>query len=167
MYGSPGKKLLFMGVEFAQEREWNHDRPLDWHLADIPEHAGVGRWLTDLNRLYAGESAMHRHDFDPEGFQWVDANDADQSVLSMLRLDGERVVLAAFNFTPVPRMGYRIGVPASAHWHELLNSDAGIYGGGDLGNLGGVPVEPVPWHGREQSIRLTLPPLAAVFLRAE
>jgi 1,4-alpha-glucan branching enzyme len=165
MFASPGKKLLFMGAELAQEREWNHDAPLDWHLAGDEGHAGVGRWLTDLNRLYREEPALHRRDFDADGFQWVDANDADQSVLSMLRLDGERAVLVVMNFTPVPREGYRVGVPSPGRWAEVLNGDAPVYGGSGVGNLGGVDAEPVPWHGREQSIVLTLPPLAAIFLR--
>jgi 1,4-alpha-glucan branching enzyme len=165
MYGSPGKKLLFMGVEVAQEREWDHDGSVEWHQAARPEHAGVGRWLADLNRLYREEPALHRLDFDPAGFQWIDANDADQSALSFLRLDGERAVLAAFNFTPVPRHAYRLGVPVGGHWEEVLNGDAAEYGGSGQGNLGGVEAEAEPWHGRPFSIELTLPPLAAVFLR--
>jgi 1,4-alpha-glucan branching enzyme len=165
MFGSPGKKLLFMGVEVAQEREWDHDSSVDWHLAELPDHAGVGRWLADLNRLYREEPALHRMDFDQAGFEWVDANDADQSVLSFLRLDGERVLLAAFNFTPVPRHGYRMGVPRGGRWEEVLNGDAADYGGSGQGNLGGVEAEPEPWHGRPWSVELTLPPLAAVFLR--
>jgi len=163
MWASPGKKLLFMGGEFGQRAEWNHDSSLDWHLTGDDRHAGIQRWLRDLNELYRREPALHRLDFDAGGFEWVDANDSEQSVISLLRTDGERSVLAAFNFTPVPRPGYRLGVPDEGYWRELLNSDAAEYCGSGWGNQGGVSTAPVSWHGRPHSLQLTLPPLAAVF----
>jgi 1,4-alpha-glucan branching enzyme len=167
MFGSPGKKLLFMGGELAQEGEWNHDTPLDWGRATEPLRAGVGRWVADLNRLYRSESALHRHDFDAAGFEWVDGGDAAQSVLTFLRRDGDRTVLVACNFTPVVREGHRVGVPRLGRWAEVLNGDGELYGGSGVGNLGGVDAEPVPWHGRDASVVVTLPPLAAVFFRVE
>jgi 1,4-alpha-glucan branching enzyme len=167
MAGEPGKKLLFMGGEFGQEREWAHDSSLDWHLASDPRRQGLMRWLGDLNRLYRSEPALHEHDFDPEGFSWVDANDSAQSVASFLRTDGDRHVLCVFNFTPVPRDAYRLGVPCGGHWRESLNSDAEVYGGSGWGNMGGVQAEDRPWHGRPYSVTVTLPPLAAVFFRCE
>jgi 1,4-alpha-glucan branching enzyme len=165
----PGKKLLFMGGEFGQGREWSHDRSLDWHLLEQPAHRGVERWVADLNRLYRGEKAMHELDADPSGFEWIDPNDADHSVASFLRLgrDADAVVLAVFNFTPIPRRNYRVGVPFEGYWREVLNSDAREFGGSGLGNLGGVESAPVPSHGRPHSLNLTLPPLAAVFLRPD
>lgn len=163
MYATPGKKLLFMGTELAQWREWDHDGSLDWHLAGEPMHAGVQLWLRDLNRLYCSEPALHVLDFDPAGFSWVDANDSEQSVVSLIRSLGDRRLLCCFNFTPVPRPHYRLGVPAGGFWREVLNSDATFYGGSGWGNLGGRWAEPVPWHGRPQSVVVTLPPLAAVF----
>jgi 1,4-alpha-glucan branching enzyme len=166
MHATPGKKLLFMGGELAQWHEWNHDGQLDWALADQPMHAGIGSWLRDLNTLHRSEPALHELDFDPEGFSWVDANDSEQSVASMLRSagPGARPLLAVFNFTPVPRPGYRLGVPTGGFWRELLNSDAGVYGGSGWGNLGGVAADEIPWHAHPHSLAVTLPPLAAVFL---
>jgi len=166
MFGQPGKKLLFMGGEFGQWHEWDHDHSLDWHLAGYPRHAGVERWLGDVNRLYSGEPALHQHDFDPSGFSWVDANDSDQSVASFLRSAGDRHVLCVFNFTPVPREAYRLGVPCSGRWVEALNSDAEVYGGSGWGNLGGVIAVADPWHGRPYSVSATLPPLSSVFFTA-
>jgi 1,4-alpha-glucan branching enzyme len=166
-YGHPGKKLLFMGGEFGQWREWNHDQSLDWHLlADAP-HRGVQRWVADLNRLYRTEPALHRRDFDTGGFEWADLHDWEQSVISFFRRgdDPDDVVLAVCNFTPVPRLHYRVGVPRAGFWRELLNSDAAIYGGSGLGNCGGVEAASVPAHGREYSVSLTLPPLSVIFLR--
>jgi 1,4-alpha-glucan branching enzyme len=162
MYATPGKKLLFMGGEFGQCREWDHDGELDWSLASEPSHAGISVWLGDLNRLYRAEPALHGRDFDGSGFEWVDANDSEQSVATLLRTDGKRQLLAAFNFTPMPREGYRVGVPEAGHWRELLNSDSEVYGGAGWGNLGGLQAEAVPWHGRPSSLLITLPPLAAV-----
>jgi 1,4-alpha-glucan branching enzyme len=168
MFAQPGKKLLFMGGEFGQQREWDHEGSLDWHLLDHPFHRGVLRWMSDLNRLYRAEPALHRLDFDPlAGFSWVDASDAEQSVASFLRLADRRQVLGVFNFTPVPRYGYRVGVPVGGRWCELLNGDAREYGGSGVGNLGGVEAEPRPWHGRPFSLPVTLPPLAAVFFAPE
>jgi 1,4-alpha-glucan branching enzyme len=166
MYGEPGKKLLFMGGEFGQWSEWNHDGQLDWHLTGEPLRQGLLRWVGDLNRLYRSEPALHELDFSPEGFTWVDANDSDQSVASFLRCAGSRRVLAVFNFTPVPRPAYRVGVPRAGRWTEVLNGDAPIYGGSGLGNLGGVEAVAEPWHGQPWSLTLSLPPLAALFLTA-
>jgi 1,4-alpha-glucan branching enzyme len=166
MFGQPGKKLLFMGAELGQYREWGHDSELDWYLLARPEHQGVGRWVGDLNRFYRSEPALHQSDFDPAGFAWVDANDSDQSVASFMRSEGRRHVLAVFNFTPVPREGYRLGVPFSGRWVEVLNSDAEVYGGSGWGNMGGVEAISEPWHGRPYSVSVALPPLGAVFLTA-
>jgi 1,4-alpha-glucan branching enzyme len=169
MYGHPGKKLLFMGDEFGQWREWNHDRSLDWHLLDDPAHAGLRRYVQDLNLLYRAEPALHQEDFDPAGFRWIDCNDNENSVLSMVRYARDRrdSVVIVFNFTPVPRAEYRIGVPDAAWYVELLNSDAAIYGGGNIGNGGGVATEPVPAHGFDQSLRLTVPPLGCLLLKKQ
>ena len=165
MFASPGKKLLFMGDEFGQWREWSHETGLDWHLLEQPLHAGLGRFVQDLNQLYRRVPELHELDFDPDGFRWVDANDSEQSVISFLRRgrDPSRQLLAAFNFTPVPRHGYRLGTPAGGFWKELLNSDAGLYGGSGIGNLGGVEAEPTPWHGMPNRVAVTIPPLGAVF----
>jgi 1,4-alpha-glucan branching enzyme len=171
MYTQPGKKLLFMGAELAQGKEWNHDASLDWHLLDDPGHAGVFHWLEDLNRFYRAEPALHELDCAPEGFEWIDANDADHSVFSYLRkglgkgnLPGE-AVLAVFNFTPVVRENYRLGAPAGGYWQELLNSDAARYNGTNHGNMGGVDAVPIPLHGRPYSLTLTLPPLGMLLLK--
>jgi 1,4-alpha-glucan branching enzyme len=166
MFGQPGKKLMFMGDEIGQWNEWNHDSSLDWHLIDHPLRAGLMRWVSDLNRVYRGEPALHELDFDPEGFSWVDANDTDQSVAALLRMARGRHVLAAYNFTPVPRPAYRLGVPRGGRWTEVLNSDAHVYGGSGWGNQGGVDATAEPCHGRPWSISVTLPPLTAVFLAA-
>jgi 1,4-alpha-glucan branching enzyme len=168
MYAQPGKKLLFMGGEIAQEREWNHDTSLDWHLLERPENAGLQRWLRDLNTWYRGEPAAHVLDCDGRGFAWVDGNDAEQSVLTFRRLAREPrdTVVIACNFTPVPRHNYRIGVPFDGQWQEVLNSDAPLYGGSGQGNIGGVASAPVSWHGEMQSINVTLPPLGMVVFKA-
>ncbi len=164
----PGKKLLFMGGEFGQWREWDHERALDWALCDEPDHAGVRRWVADLNRAYRDRPALHRLDFSEGGFEWIDNHDSDNSVLSFLRKsDDGAVMLVAINFTPVVRESYRVGVPTAGGWREILNSDAPLYGGSGAGNLGRVETEPVAWHGRAQSLRLTLPPLAIVLLEPE
>jgi len=169
MYAQSGKKLLFMGGEFGQLREWNHDASLDWHLTDHGTHAGIQRWVRDLNAVYCGEPALHRRDFDPGGFEWIDCSDADQSVVSLLRHGSEwhQDVVVACNFTPVPRLGYRTGVPHGGFWRELLNSDASDYGGSGVGNYGGMTAEEVPAHGYSYSIPLNLPPLSVVYLRPE
>ncbi len=166
MYAHPGKKLMFMGCEFGQGREWNYDRSLDWHLLDQPLHAGLKHYVADLNRIYAAEPALHQLDFDPAGFQWIDCNDNENSVVSFIRRGrtGDPLI-AILNFTPVPRDGYRIGVPSSGTFDELINSDSETYGGGNLGNAGVVFSEPVPSHGYQQSLRLNLPPLSFLLLK--
>jgi 1,4-alpha-glucan branching enzyme len=168
MWAHPGKKLLFMGSEFGQWREWNHDESLDWHLLQHAPHAGVQLWLKDLNRVYRETPALHRRDFDNAGFEWVDLHDWESSIVSFLRVDPESgdVVLIACNFTPVPRDNYRVGVPRGGWWRELLNSDAREYGGSGMGNSGGVDASFLPAHGRDFSLRITLPPLAVVIFRA-
>ncbi|HXM79656.1 MAG TPA: 1,4-alpha-glucan branching protein GlgB [Thermoanaerobaculia bacterium] len=162
----PGKKLLFMGGEIGQWAEWDHDSSVQWHLLDHPLHQGVRRWAAALNRLHAREAALHELDFDPAGFDWIDFRDSPQSVLAFLRRasNGE-AILAAFNFTPVPRHGYRLGVPLSGRWEEIANGDAAVYGGSGLSS-GGSDAAAVPQHGRPFSVELTLPPLAAVFLKS-
>ena len=169
MYAQPGKKLLFMGSEFGQQLEWNHDAELQWDLLQYESHQGLQRWLAELNRVYRDEPALHELDFDPAGFSWVDANDADNSVLSFIRMGKSTadIILAVFNFTPVPREGYRIGVPDGGYWREILNSDAEAYWGSGQGNYGGVEAEAQPWHGRPYSLRLQLPPLSVVLLKNE
>ncbi len=168
MFAQPAKKLLFMGDEFGQWREWNHDASLDWHLLESPAHQGLLRFVSDLNRLYRSEPALHELDCDPAGFEWIDADDADHSVLSLLRRPREEgpPIVVALNFTPIPRHNYRIGVPCGGTWAEIFNSDAAHYGGSGQGNLGGVEAAPVPWHNRPWSLNLVVPPLGAVFLRA-
>ena len=166
----PGKKLLFMGGELGQPTEWDHDGTLPWGLLDDPDHAGIQRLVRDLNDLYAREPALHRSDFRPEGFEWIELSDEDRSVLAFLRKDvagppGPPVV-ALFNFTPMPRENYRIGVPTGGFWTEVLNTDAREYGGSGAGNLGGLEADPVRSHGRYQSLVVTLPPLAALAFRA-
>ena len=168
MWTHPGKKLLFMGGELAQEREWNHDRELDWGLLDDPRHAGVQLLVRDLNHLYRQTPALHRHDCDPAGFLWIVMDDSEHSVFAYLRSGGadERPVLVVCNFTPVPRSGYRVGVPQGGGWREVLNSDAAIYGGSNMGNGGWVEADTVASHGMAHALTLTLPPLATVVLVA-
>jgi 1,4-alpha-glucan branching enzyme len=168
MYGHPGKKLLFMGGEFGQTREWSHDRSLDWHLLGMgPFHAGLKQLVQDLNRLYRREPALHQVDFEPAGFQWVDCTDWEQSVVSFVRRarNPADFVLFVSNFTPVPRHGYRVGAPVPGYYRELLNTDAGLYGGSNLGNGGGVMTESLPWQGQPHSLVLTLPPLATLIFK--
>ncbi|ACZ38527.1 1,4-alpha-glucan branching protein GlgB [Sphaerobacter thermophilus] len=164
MWAQPGKKLLFMGGEFGQWQEWNHDGSVQWDLIQYAPHQGIQRLVEDLNRLYREQPALHERDFDPEGFAWIEANDAEQSVVTFLRRGRAEVseIVAAFNFTPVPRHNYIIGVPRFGRWREILNSDATVYGGSGQGNLGGVTANPVPSHGYTQSITITIPPLGAV-----
>ena len=165
-YAHPGKKLLFMGGEFGQWREWSEARGLDWFLLEGDRHRGLQALVRDLNHLYRAEEALHRLDFDHTGFQWIDCHDTDHSTLSFIRKaeDPDRHILCIMNFTPVPRHGYRLGVPAAREYHELLNTDSRFYGGSDLGNAGIIPVRHEAWMGFEHSIVLTLPPLAALFL---
>jgi 1,4-alpha-glucan branching enzyme len=164
MWMHPGKKLLFMGCEFAQAREWNHDQSLDWHLLAAPEHRGVQSLVRDLNRLYTSRPALHRRDHDGSGFEWIAADDADGSTLAFLRKDeGGHVLLVVCNFTPVPRHGHRVGVPHGGHWREVFNSDSAFYGGGNLGNGAESLATQTPGaHGRSQLLSLTLPPLSVV-----
>jgi 1,4-alpha-glucan branching enzyme len=168
MYAQSGKKLLFMGGEFGQWQEWYHEVSLDWHLLQYAPHAGLQKWVQDLNHTYRAEPALHELDTDPAGFEWIDCSDSQQSTLALLRKGRttDSLVLAAANFTPVPRIGFRVGVPRGGHWREILNSDAFEYGGSGLGNGGGVDAQPIPWHGRPHSLELTLPPLAVVWLRS-
>jgi 1,4-alpha-glucan branching enzyme len=164
-FSHPGKKLLFMGDEFAQWNEWNHEVSLDWNLLDHPRHAGVQRLVRHLNELYRTKPALHELDCEPDGFQWIDLDDVENSVLSFVRKGkNPGSILAVFNFTPVPRRNYRVGVPNPGLWKEVLNSDAKGYGGSGQGSLVRGTAEPVPWHGRSYSISITLPPLAAVLL---
>ena len=167
MYGHPGKKLLFMGSEFGQGREWNHDRSLDWHMLDDPLHAGLKRFVQALNWHYRAEPSLHQADYDTGGFRWIDCHDSENSVVSIVRYAKDRhdFTVMLFNFTPVPRAEYRIGVPEGGYYVELLNSDAGDYGGGNVGNGGGVSTEAVAAHGFTQSLRLTVPPLGALLLK--
>jgi 1,4-alpha-glucan branching enzyme len=167
MYAHPGKKLMFMGSEFGQGREWSHDESLDWHLLGEPLHAGLQRFVRDLNHTYAAEPALHEVDFESEGFRWIDCNDSDNSVVSFIRRskEGAEFVVAVLNFTPVPREAYRIGVPEPGSYRELLNSDAGLYGGGNVGNGGSVETEPIRAHGFDQSISLQLPPVGFLLLK--
>jgi 1,4-alpha-glucan branching enzyme len=165
MWTHPGKKLLFMGGEFGQKREWQHEESLEWHVLQYPLHAGVSRWIRDLNALYRATPALHEQDFTEAGFQWIDCDDADLSVLSFLRLGHAGTpVLTVCNFTPVVREGYRIGVPQGGLWRERLNSDATEYGGSGAGNLGTVRAVTPGAHGRSHALALRLPPLAAVVL---
>jgi 1,4-alpha-glucan branching enzyme len=168
MWGHPGKKLLFMGGEIAQWREWNHDTSLDWHLLEQPEHAGVQAWVRDLNRLLASTPALHTVDFAQEGFAWVSHADDANSVIAFVRYPhGDAPpMLVVCNFTPVPRHGYRLGVPRAGQWREVLNSDSAVYGGSGVGNLGAVATENIGAHGQPQSLALTLPPLAVLYLQA-
>jgi 1,4-alpha-glucan branching enzyme len=166
MYAQPGKKLLFMGGEFGQWREWIHDDCLEWHLLQYPPHSGLQQWVGDLNRLYRRQPALYESDFEQAGFEWIDCNDVEHSAVSFIRKghSGHDIVAVVCNFTPMTHFNYRIGVPSSGFWKELLNSDARQYGGSGQGNLGGVEAAPVPFHGRPYSLTITLPPLATVFL---
>jgi 1,4-alpha-glucan branching enzyme len=167
-FAQPGKKLLFMGGEFGQWKEWNHDDSLAWHLLAEPLHRGVQKCVEDLNRLYRSEAALYQQDCDIAGFEWIDCSDADSSVISLIRKGAstDDIILVILNFTPVPRLNYRVGVPRSGFWKECLNSDATVYEGSGLGNMGGVEAAPIGLHGRHHSIAVTLPPLAALFFKS-
>ena len=168
MWAHPGKKLLFMGGEFGQSREWTHEGQLDWHETGNPLNNGVQRWIGDLNALLRREPALHELDFDGAGFEWIDNRDAQASVLAFLRrARNGRPLLVVCNFTPVPRTNYGVGVPLPGPWREVLNSDAPIYGGSGIGNFGGAHTSPVPAHGRFHSLSLTLPPLGVAFFAPE
>jgi len=165
MYAYPGKKLLFMGTEFGQGREWSEERELDWELLEREQHQGVKNLIADLNRLHRELPPLHEVDFDAAGFEWIDCHDSSQSVLSFLRKDQSgQVVAAVFNFTPIPRDNYRIGVPLPGFYREAANSDADCYGGSNVGNGGGLQSEPTAWMGRDHSICLNLPPLGGLML---
>lgn len=167
LFAHPGKKLLFMGAEFGQIGEWNHDTSLDWHLLNDPLHDGIKRLVTDLNYSYRQNAALYSIDFEHSGFRWIDCSDASQSIVSFLRLghSADQLMLAVFNFTPIPKYSYRLGVPCDGYWEELINTDAGHYGGGGIGNLGGLFADHVPMHGQPCSLNLTLPPLGGLFLK--
>jgi 1,4-alpha-glucan branching enzyme len=180
MYGHPGKKLLFMGCEFGQWNEWNHDTSLDWHLLQHPFHSGMQRWVRDLNMLYQAEPALFELDAEQAGFEWVDCNDSAGSMISFLRHGRinndtsdishdapQRQTLFIVNFTPVPRRGYKVGVPSGGRWREVLNSDAALYGGSDIGNMGGIDALAEPMHGRSWSLNVIVPPLACVVFQKE
>jgi 1,4-alpha-glucan branching enzyme len=167
MYGHPGKKLLFMGNELGQWSEWNHERSLEWHVLQYPFHSGLQAWVKDLNRFYRQEPALFQKDFDRDGFEWVDYHDWENSIISFIRKAGPTgdMILVVGNFTPVPRQSYRVGVPRSGFWAEVLNSDSAIYGGSGQGNFGGVDATSVAAQGRPHSLSLTLPPLSVVFFK--
>jgi 1,4-alpha-glucan branching enzyme len=164
MFGHPGKKLLFMGDEFGQWSEWNHEASLEWHLLKNPLHAGLLRWVRDLNTLYRGQSSLHEFDFNAAGFDWVDCKDSQRSVVSFLRRgrSADDQILFVCNFTPVIRENYRVGVPLEGFWREVLNSDASLYGGSGQGNFGGLSTIPLPIHGRAFTLNTRLPPLGVV-----
>jgi len=168
MWAHPGKKLLFMGGEFGQWREWNHDESLDWHLLDLPDHQGLQALVRDLNRIYRATPALWQADPDPASFEWIDANNADQNILAFQRLrpGGQRRLVCIGNFSPVVHREYRVGLPHAGRYDEVLNTDASIYGGSNVGNAGGVEAEPIPWHGQPYSATLVLPPLGVLWLRS-
>ena len=168
MYGQPGKKLLFMGGEFGQWGEWNHDTGLDWHLLDLPKHDGLRRLVQHLNFIYKSEPALWQQDDSYDGFEWIDFHDADNSVVSFVRKshEGEMIVFIV-NATPIVRHNYRLGVPRPGFYREVINTDAETYGGSNVGNLGGVQSEAVNWMGREQSILIQLPPLGTVAFKLD
>ncbi|MDA8434188.1 MAG: 1,4-alpha-glucan branching protein GlgB [Nitrospiraceae bacterium] len=169
MYGHPGKKLLFMGDEFGQWDEWKFDGSLDWQLLDREEHRGLQKYVRDLNALYVSEPALHEVDFAPAGFEWIDFRDTENSVVSFIRRaeDRDDYVVVVCNFTPVPRKGYRIGVPEKCFYREILNSDSQVYWGSNVGNMGGVVSDPVPWHGKACSMKIVMPPLAIAIFKPE
>ncbi|WP_462324444.1 1,4-alpha-glucan branching protein GlgB [Desulfoplanes sp.] len=167
MFGQPGKKLIFMGGEIGQWREWNHESSLDWNLLDYPAHRGIKEWVKDLNRTYAHEPALHAWDYEQAGFSWEDCHDADQSVLTFFRKYGDEIILVACNFTPVPRHGYRVGLPLGGTWKEILNSDGDRYGGSNAGNGGGVEAMETSWNNRPFLGELVLPPLSVVFFKPQ
>jgi 1,4-alpha-glucan branching enzyme len=166
MWAHPGKKLLFMGGEFAQEREWDHDQSLDWHLLEDAGHEGMRLLIADLNRVYTSSPSLWELDTSPDGFRWIDANDADNNVISFYRVGADGgVVVCICNLSPVPRTGFRVGLPVAGSYSEVINTDAAAYGGNNLGNMGMVEAVPESWHGLDHSALLTLPPLATIWLR--
>jgi 1,4-alpha-glucan branching enzyme len=169
MYAQPGKKLLFMGGEFGQWAEWSHDTGLQWELLERPPHAALRLLIGDLNRLYRQEAALVTREVSPASFEWLDLHDSENNVLSFLRIgqSPDQMIAAVFNFSPVPRDSYRLGIPRKGHWKEIFNSDAAIYGGSGRGNFGGTDTVPIPLHGRDYSVTVNIPPLGAVFFRWE
>ncbi|MGA3363235.1 MAG: alpha amylase C-terminal domain-containing protein, partial [Solirubrobacteraceae bacterium] len=167
MWAHPGKKLLFMGQEFAQEAEWSHERSLDWHLLEQPEHAGIHSLVRDLNRSYRDEPALWLRDNVAEGFRWLQAGDAAANVLAFMRLGGQRVLVCVANNSPVVREGYRVGLPHGGRWREALNTDSPGYGGAGVGNPGWLVADAQPWNEQSHSVALTLPPLAVLWLEPE
>lgn len=167
MYGEPGKKILFMGGEFGQWWEWDHEQSLQWHLLEYEPHQGLQKYVKDLNHAYLSQPAMYENDFDPSGFEWIDFRDSDSTVVSFIRRgkSSDEILIFVFNFTPVSRMGYRIGVPKEGYYNELINSDAACYGGSGFGLKGGIHAEPAPWHGKPYSLNLDLPPLGMLLLK--
>ncbi|MPQ76123.1 1,4-alpha-glucan branching protein GlgB [Hydrogenovibrio sp. JE_KL2] len=162
---NPGKKLLFMGGEFAQYGEWSEERGLDWYLCDQPSNRGVQLWVRDMNHLYQAQPALHQRDFESSGFEWIDCHDYEQSILSFIRIADDEKLICICNFTPVPRENYRIGLPEAGHYQELLNSDSEIYGGGNIGNSGGIDTQEIAWMNRPYSAELTLPPLSVLVFK--
>jgi 1,4-alpha-glucan branching enzyme len=168
MWTHPGKKLLFMGGEFGQWNEWNHESSLDWHLLNSPYHGELMRWVGDLNHFMRTRPALHKLDFSYDGFQWVDGSNSEESVIGYLRRSPDNQwVLVVCNFTPVPRDNYRLGVPVGGYWREALNSDARIYGGSGMGNMGGVEAAPIASHGHFHSVSLLLPPYSVALFEPQ
>jgi len=169
MFAQPAKKLLFMGGEFGQVPEWGHEAGLEWYVLEYGTHRGLQKWVEQLNRAYREQPALHELDNEPAGFEWIDCNDNATGTISLVRKGKSEKghVVVVCNFTPVPRLSYQLGVPSGGFWREILNSDAEEYGGSGMGNLGGVQAEDESVHGRPYSLSLTLPPLAALFLKAE
>ena len=166
MFSHPGKKLLFQGIDFGQTEEWNYSQSLPWHLLEYPEHSGFQRLVRDLNRLYVSEPALHELDHEPGGFEWIDHNDAKHSLFSFIRRSSRNeIIVVVINATPVPRSGYRLGVPEGGYYEEILNSDSGLYGGSNVGAAGGIAAQEQEAHGRSQSIQIEIPPLATVFFK--
>ena len=168
MWAHPGRKVLFMGSEFAQSTEWSADEGLDWWLLQFDEHLGVQRALQQINRVYRATPALWQRDDDPGGFEWIDANDAGANVFSWIRWDDrDRPAVSVSNMSPLARTGYRLGLPAEGQWVEILNTDATEFGGSGVGNLGAVTAHPSPCHGHPFSAEVTLPPLSTLWLRHE
>ena len=169
MYGHPGKKLLFMGSEFGQVREWNHDESLEWYVLKYWQHSGMQNWVRDINKFYKTQKALFEDDNDWNGFEWIDCKDSDNSVLIFLRKSPstDDMIVCAYNFTPVPKYNYKIGVPKHGVWKEVLNSDSNVYFGSNMGNLGEVKTFDYSTHSRPYTIEVVLPPLAAVFFKFE
>jgi len=165
MYTYPGKQLLFMGNEFGQGPEWNHDTSLDWHVLEYPFHKGLLKSVRDLNHLNREHTALHYYDFERQGFQWLDCNDTEKSVLSYQRMSDDENIIVILNFTPIPRDNYRVGVDTAGHYSELFNTDSEFYGGSNLGNGLGCIAEEVPWLDHPWSISINLPPLAGIILK--